>query len=81
MCGSSLEASTMPRSFLVKKNQNYSHCPLKKRPLSYFLQESLEAESVTGRQSLFHSDFMLFCRRSKRDELPVSFFYTKRTFD
>lgn len=46
MCGSSLEASTMPRSFLVKKNQNYSHCPLKKRPLSYFLQESLEAEAV-----------------------------------
>ena len=53
MCGSSFdEASTMPRSFLVKKNQNYSHCPLKKRPLSYFLQESLEAETnsiVTGR--------------------------------
>jgi hypothetical protein len=48
MCGSSLEASTMPRSFLVKKNQNYSHCPLKKRPLSYFLQESLEAESVAA---------------------------------
>jgi len=46
MCGSSLEASTMPRSFLVKKNQNYSHCPLKKRPLSYFLQESLEAETA-----------------------------------
>lgn len=48
MCGSSFEeASTMPRSFLVKKNlnNNYSHCPLKKRPLSYFLQESLEAEA------------------------------------
>lgn len=38
----------MPRSFLVKKNQNYSHCPLKKRPLSYFLQESLEAESIAA---------------------------------
>ena len=53
MCGSSLEASTMPRSFLVKKNQNYSHCPLKKRPLSYFLQESLEAESVAATGTLF----------------------------
>ncbi|XP_046446170.1 protein escargot-like [Daphnia pulex] len=51
MCGSSLEASTMPRSFLVKKNQNYSHCPLKKRPLSYFLQESLEAESVAATEA------------------------------
>ena len=48
MCGSSLEASTMPRSFLVKKNENYSHCPLKKRPLSYFLQESLEAETAAS---------------------------------
>ncbi|XP_032776870.2 LOW QUALITY PROTEIN: protein escargot [Daphnia magna] len=51
MCGSSLEASSMPRSFLVKKNQNYSHCPLKKRPLSYFLQESLEAESVAATEA------------------------------
>jgi len=44
MCGSALEADTMPRSFLVKKN-NYSHCPLKKRPLTYFLQESEEQEA------------------------------------
>jgi len=45
MCGSALEADTMPRSFLVKKN-NYSHCPLKKRPLTYFLQESEEQEAA-----------------------------------
>ena len=46
MCGSALEADTMPRSFLVKKNTNYSHCPLKKRPLTYFLQESDETEVI-----------------------------------
>ena len=52
MCGSTVDcANTMPRSFLVKKNSNYT-CPPKKRPLAYFLQDvevADVAEILTGR--------------------------------
>ena len=33
----------MPRSFLVKKN-NYSHCPLKKRPVPVYKEPQEEQD-------------------------------------
>lgn len=36
----------MPPSF-IKKNNNYSHCPLKKRPFYYTSEEEDEAPEVT----------------------------------
>nr|XP_018895846.1 PREDICTED: protein snail homolog Sna-like [Bemisia tabaci] len=38
-----IRVATMPRSFLVKKN-NYSHCPLKKRPV-YFVKDESEYDA------------------------------------
>lgn len=35
------ETATMSRSFLMKK-YNYSHCPLKKRPIQYIKEELLD---------------------------------------
>lgn len=40
----------MPRSF-VKKNNSYSHCPLKKRPVHVMLYEE-EPEIVKGKHQL-----------------------------
>lgn len=36
----------MPHSFM-KKNNNYSHCPLKKRPFYYTSEDEDEAPEVT----------------------------------
>lgn len=35
------ETATMSRSFLMKK-YNYSHCPLKKRPVQYIKEEQFD---------------------------------------
>nr|CAD7590750.1 unnamed protein product [Timema genevievae] len=37
------ESATMPRSFLIKKN-NYSHCPLKKRPVPIYKEAEDEGK-------------------------------------
>lgn len=43
----------VPRSF-VKKNNSYSHCPLKKRPVHVLPTEEVP-EVIKGESRLFHS--------------------------
>lgn len=38
----------MPRSF-VKRNNSYSHCPLKKRPVHVMLGEEAASEPIKGK--------------------------------
>jgi hypothetical protein len=44
-------AVIMPRSFLIKKN-NYSNCPLKKRPVTLYKEPQEEEDK--GRQTTWH---------------------------
>lgn len=37
------ESATMSRAFLMKKT-NYSHCPLKKRPVHIFKDDSADSQ-------------------------------------
>lgn len=40
----------VPRSF-VKKNNSYSHCPLKKRPVTVVLSEEVPKTEIKGKLS------------------------------
>lgn len=40
-----------PRSF-IKKNNSYSHCPLKKRPVNVMLAEDVPKTEIKGKHRL-----------------------------
>lgn len=56
------ETLTMSRSFLMKK-YNYSHCPLKKRPIQFIKEEKFDDKGELGK--------ILFPKRSRVGQFRV----------